>query len=233
MVVGQVLAGRYELVERVGGMGEVWRATDQELRRDVAIERAVSGDVWHEVHHPNIVAVHDVIDDGDDRFQVMEYFPARSLADILHTDGALPPRDAAEIGAQVAGALVAMHAKGMAHRDITPGDVLVAEDGTTKLTGLWSVGPPTDLYSLGATLFAAVEGTPYQPQAVPQRAEGLAPVITGLVQPDPSNRPTAQLARQMLLKIAEPAPYSLAVRVGMVAMFVALVVITVLVVVDN
>ncbi|MFE0022809.1 protein kinase [Amycolatopsis sp. NPDC059021] len=241
MIEGQVFAHRYELVERIGegGMGEVWRAIDRELRRDVAVKRASAGDVdqvRHEarvgagVQHPNVVTVFDVIEDGDERLLVMEYFSSRDLADLLDTEGVLPPRRVAAIGAQVATALAAMHAKGIVHRDIKPGNVLVAEDGTTKLTDLgiatWRDrtltgcdqvgGTPSymapevtagkaatsasDVFSLGATLFVAVEGTSHQEATAARRAGRLDPVISALLEPDPSKRPTVGQARKMLLR---------------------------------
>ncbi|MFE0020893.1 serine/threonine-protein kinase [Amycolatopsis sp. NPDC059021] len=236
---GQVLAGRYELVERIGagGMGEVWCATDKELRRAVAVKRATTGDtdqlrrearIGAGMQHPNVVTVFDVIPDGNDRLLVMEYFPAPNLAEILNNEGTLPPRRAAEIGAQIASALAAMHAKGIVHRDITPGNVLVAGNGTAKLTDLgiaiWRdltltgidrvggtrgfVAPEvtkgrvatsaSDIFALGATLFATVEGTPYQPPGTPRRAGRLAPVLSAMLEQDPAKRPTAEQARRML-----------------------------------
>ncbi|MER6878615.1 serine/threonine-protein kinase, partial [Amycolatopsis sp. NPDC000673] len=147
MAAPQVIAGRYRLEERLGagGMGVVWRASDLELRRTVALKRSLDGDepqirrearLGAALQHPNIVAVYDSVSDGADRWLVMEYLPARSLAEIVHADGVLTPERAAAVGVQIAGALAAMHARGMVHRDLTPGNVLVADDGTAKLADL-------------------------------------------------------------------------------------------------
>jgi hypothetical protein len=209
-------------------MGEVWRATDLELRRVVALKLATTGDgeatrrearIGAGLHHPNVISVFDVVLDGDRRWLVMEYLPARSLAEICRTDGPVAPALAARIGAQVATALSAMHAKGMVHRDITLANVLVTEDGTAKLADLgvamWdevtltgsatnagTVGyrapevlrghratPAADLYSLGVTLSAAAEG---------RMDKRLARVVAALTDHDPARRPDADKAVRLL-----------------------------------
>ncbi|MFC0111872.1 serine/threonine-protein kinase [Kibdelosporangium aridum] len=229
---GDVIAGRYRLEDAVGagGMGMVWRATDLELRREVALKQASSGNgeetrrearIGAGLHHPNVIVVFDVVVEGDQRWLVMEYLPARSLADICQADGPMAPSLVARVGAQIATALSAMHAKGMVHRDVTPSNILVTDDGVAKLADLgiaaWGqvtltgtardAGTPgyvapevldghgatsaSDLYSLGAALSAAVEGHP--------RLDGrLAGVLSALTDPDPDRRPTAAKAAQLL-----------------------------------
>lgn len=232
MRIGDIVAGRYQLEEAVGagGMGEVWRATDVELRRVVALKRATTGDsgetrrearIGAGLHHPNVISVFDVVVEDEQRWLVMEYLPARSLAEICRTGGPIAPELATRIGAQVAAALSAMHAKGMVHRDITQANILVTEDGTAKLADLgvamWDqvtltgsaklAGTPgyvapevmeghrataaSDLYSLGVTLSAAVEGHP-------RRDERLTRVLTALTDADPAKRPTAEKTAQLL-----------------------------------
>jgi serine/threonine protein kinase len=178
-------------------MGVVWRATDLELRRAVAIKQANSGDgeqirrearLGAGLQHPNVIAVFDVLNEAGERWLVMEYLPSRSLAEILHADGSMPASRVAHIGAQITAALAAMHANGMVHRDVKPGNVLVAGDGTAKLTDLgiamWSeitttggaqapgtpgyiapeviegnpATPASDMYALGITLSVVVAG---------------------------------------------------------------------------
>ena len=214
-------------------MGVVWRATDLELRRVVAVKRTNTGDgeqlrrearIGAGLQHPNVISVFDVVVEDGERWLVMEYLPARSLAEILRTDGPLTPSAAAHVGAQVAAALSAMHAKGMVHRDITPGNVLVAEDGTAKLTDLgiamWSevtvtgsaqspgtpgflapevaqgsaATPAADMYALGVTLSAAVEG------AADRGA--LTGVLSQLTTETPSRRLSAEAAAGRLRKVA-------------------------------
>ena len=267
MRVGQLIAGRYRLDERIGagGMGVVWRATDQELHRTVSLKRANAPDATDRarkradreartianLNHPHIVTLLDAVtDDEDMRWLVMEYVPSRSLAEILQERRRLPPEDVARIGTQIASALQAVHAKDVVHRDVKPGNILVGDDGVAKLTDFgisrplwndttatdsgWIGGTPAylapevaggkeptaaaDVFSLGATLYAAVEGTPpfgevdNPLQAVhraasgevppPRRAGALAPALTALLDRDPANRPNAAAARRLLREVA-------------------------------
>jgi serine/threonine protein kinase len=251
-----LIAERYRLDEQigVGGMGVVWRATDTELGRVVALKQSQQGDngqirrearIGAGLHHPRVVTVFDVVHDGDGRWLVMEYLPSRSLSTILATDGPLSPDAAARIGAQIADALAAMHEQGMAHRDVKPGNILVTDTGIAKLadfgvarwadvtvTDSGNVGgtpgylapevadghearAPADVFSLGATLFAAVEGgSPWGDgergpfaqlrraatgEVAPmERAGPLAPVLTELMRKAPADRPTALAAKSLL-----------------------------------
>ena len=127
-------------------MGEVWRATDTELGRDVALKRALdatSGDDAERlrrearaaagVHHPNVVTLFDVVEDAGQRWLVMEFVPARSLAELIADEGPLRAADVATMGASLATALAAVHAAGVVHRDIKPANVLVRADGQATL----------------------------------------------------------------------------------------------------
>ncbi|GAA2836124.1 protein kinase domain-containing protein [Crossiella cryophila] len=260
---GQVIAQRYQLTDQIGsgGMGIVWRATDLELGRVVALKRSQTGDhgqirrearIGAGLHHPHVVTVFDVALDGEDRWLVMEYLPSRSLAAVVAEDGPLDPVTAARIGAQLAGALAVMHRHGMVHRDVKPANVLLTEDGTAKLTDLgisrWSevtrtnseqvggtVGylapevangaealAPSDVFSLGATLFAVVEGIgpwggdelgPYAQlrraaagDLQPARRSGpLAPVLAELLQTAPGERPSAARSQELCAAVVTSA----------------------------
>ncbi|WP_037365130.1 serine/threonine-protein kinase [Amycolatopsis orientalis] len=267
MHADQLIADRYRLLERVGsgGMGVVWRAHDDRLGREVALKQArlsdvVSGRTLRRearlaagVLHPNVVTFFDVAADGDELWLVMEYVPSRSLAEILAAEGRLPARTVAELGVQIAAALGAVHAHGIVHRDVKPGNVLIASDGRAKLTDFGIsrsvrtdetvtdsplIGgtpdylapevaqghPPTaasDVFSLGATLFAAVEGAPpfsggneyatirrVAEGTVPRarHADGLAPTLELLMRREPAERPTAVSAAELLAEGIDALP---------------------------
>jgi hypothetical protein len=220
-------------------------ATGGDIRADLERE----ADIARRIAHPNVIAVHGVVGEANDCWLVMEHFPSSSLA----TMGPLPARQVAAIGAQVADALTAAHAADVVHRDITPGNILVGADGTAKVTDFgisaWRaatvtssgkisgtaayVSPevadgegakaPSDVFSLGATLFAAVEGVPpfgagdpdvivvriREARSVPATKAGpLEPVLAALMHRDRAGRPTAAQAKDMLDAVADgrPAP---------------------------
>lgn len=156
---GRLVAGRYRLVERIGqgGMGTVWRARDEVLGREVAVKRLhVSPQLDAEelatrharttreaqaaarINHPNVVSVHDVVDDAGLPCIVMEYVPSVTLGDVIKETalegGSVPPRETARIGRGMIAALRAAHAAGVLHRDVKPGNVLLGEDGRVVLT---------------------------------------------------------------------------------------------------
>ncbi|WP_326588464.1 protein kinase domain-containing protein [Streptomyces sp. NBC_01294] len=267
---GAVLAGRYRLVEPIGrgGMGKVWRAHDELLHRTVAVKELTAGlyvaqadrDVMHartqkearaaaRIQHPAVVTVHDVLEHDDRPWIVMEYIDGPSLAEAAKAAGRIEPREAARIGLHVLGALRAAHAVGVLHRDVKPGNVLLAKDGRVLLTDFGiaaiegdssitrtgeivgsidylapervtggSPDPASDLWSLGATLYTAVEArSPFrrtspisslqavvndEPPALRQ-AGALGPVITALLRKDPAERPSATEVEQLLLEAME------------------------------
>jgi serine/threonine protein kinase len=149
---GQLIADRYRLEERVGSgaMGVVWRAQDELLRRTVAVKQLLvqsgvdgseasaramrEGRIAARLQHPNAVTVYDAADVDGSPWLVMEFVPAPSLATVLAQRGNLKPDVVIRLGAQIASALAAAHAAGIVHRDIKPGNVLLAEDGTAKIT---------------------------------------------------------------------------------------------------
>ena len=185
---GRMLAGRYRLasVAGRGGMGSVWRARDEMLKRDVAVKEVIfpggGSDADRHVlrertlrearaaarlNHPNIVIVHDVFDEAGRPWIVMEFVRARSLQDIVDADGPLPPRRAADVGRQTLAALRAAHDIGVLHRDVKPSNVLITDDGRAVLTdfGIAYVEGDTTLTQTGLII-----GSPAY--IAPERARG-------------------------------------------------------------
>ncbi|WP_410577610.1 serine/threonine-protein kinase [Amycolatopsis sp. lyj-108] len=153
---GRLVAGRYRIAGRIGtgAMGAVWQAHDEVLGRTVAIKQLLlqpgleahdaedarqrtmrEGRIAARLHHPNAISVFDVVtDDNGQPCLIMEYLNSTSLAQVLQEERTLPPTEVARIGAQVAAALTEAHAVGIVHRDIKPGNILLAPNGTVKIT---------------------------------------------------------------------------------------------------
>lgn len=150
---GRLIAGRYRLEARLGrgGMGTVWRATDELLGRQVAVKELNLDDdldetdasVYRErslreartvaqIKHPNVIVLHDVVEQDDRPWIVMELVDGGSLADRLASGGPLAPREAARIAVALLGALRVAHSRGVLHRDIKPANVLL-EAGTGRV----------------------------------------------------------------------------------------------------
>ncbi|HET6355821.1 serine/threonine-protein kinase [Streptomyces sp.] len=143
---GRLIAGRYRLYERIGrgGMGTVWRAGDELLGREVAVKKL---HVPHHlqddelatlyertrrearsaarINHPNVVVVHDVLEDEGLPCIVMEYVRSRTLGEVIKKDGPVSPLEAARVGRGMIAALRAAHRAGVLHRDVKPANVLL------------------------------------------------------------------------------------------------------------
>lgn len=146
----KILAGRYELIEKIGdgGMAVVYKAKDRLLNRFVAIKilkpeyirdpkfidsfrresQASAG-----LSHPNIVSVYDVGKEGNIYYIVMEVLEGDTLSDVIRQEGRLDEMRAIDIAKQVAMALSTAHKKNIIHRDVKPHNILMSEDGTAKI----------------------------------------------------------------------------------------------------
>lgn len=200
-----LIGGRYQTVRPIGrgGMGIVWLARDTVLGREVAAKQI--GDFPGEsegetrramrearaaaaLNHPNVVAIYDVTEHEGTPWLVMEYVAGPTLSSAIRQRGPMTPKGAADLGAQLAGALAAAHRAGIVHRDIKPANVLIGggrpkigdfgiarEGGEEPVTQAGMVtGTPTymapevavgrdhqeaaDVWALGATIYFAVEG---------------------------------------------------------------------------
>jgi hypothetical protein len=253
---GHLVAGRYRLLRTlaVGGMSRVWLARDELLGRQVAIkqcalpaglspaERDLLGGLtlrearaFAQVSDPHVIRILDVLPDAEQPWLVMEYVASRSLLEVIHQSGPLPPARVAAVGLAVVRGLIAAGRAGVRHADVKPANVLVGADGRIVLADfgpavtaegireLAGAGivlgspkyvaperlsggactPESDLWSLGATLYHAVEGRPpYVRDSIdetlqaildgepppPRRAGPLTAVLTGLLRHDPAER---------------------------------------------
>ena len=257
-------------------MGVVWQARDERLQRLVAVKQLLlqperspraadeararalrEARIAARLHHPNAIVVYDVAEHEGEPCLVMEYLPSRSLAAVLSERGCLPVPEVAAIGRQIASALDAAHAVHIVHRDVKPGNILITDDGTAKITdfgvsravgditvtqtGMMAGTPaylapeaargqvPTsasDVFSLGATLYAALEGRgPFgesdNPLALlhavaggqvqpPRHVGPLSTLLMRLLATDPAARPDMHRVSLELTEVrtGEPAPGS-------------------------
>jgi serine/threonine-protein kinase len=177
--------GKCRLLELIGrgGMGSVYLAEHLFLRRRVAI-KVLSRDLSAQpeaverfereaiasakLDHPNIVRIHDVDEEDGRPYIVMEFVEGEDLEDVLQREAPLPVKRSVEIAREVALALDHAHRAGLVHRDVTPGNVLLARDGRIKITdfGLAMPANKADVNEDGTVM-----GTPFY--VSPEQAQGL------------------------------------------------------------
>ncbi|HEU4749580.1 MAG TPA: Stk1 family PASTA domain-containing Ser/Thr kinase, partial [Acidimicrobiia bacterium] len=181
------LTDRYHLASHLarGGMADVYQGQDTLLGRRVAVKMLhaqYSNDeafvkrfrreaqAAANLAHPNIVGIYDWGQADTTYFIVMELVDGRSMRDVLRSEGALLPRRAAEIGLEVASALSAAHRAGLVHRDIKPGNILLATNGSVKVTDFGIARAWDDSQELtrtGAVIGTATYFSPEQAQGAP------------------------------------------------------------------
>ncbi|MFI9427383.1 serine/threonine-protein kinase [Streptomyces achromogenes] len=186
----RLIAGRYRLEERVGrgGMGVVWRASDEVLGRRVAVKEFLPDDSLPDddarrrrdrtfrearavcqLRHPHIIVVHDVVEHDGRPYLVMELVDGPSLAERIARDGPVGPGEAARIGIALLSAVHTAHEAGVLHRDIKPANVLI-ESGTDRVVltdfGIAQVEGATTLTETGSFV-----GSPEY--TAPERMSGL------------------------------------------------------------
>ncbi|MGW1555336.1 protein kinase domain-containing protein [Streptomyces sp. NPDC002144] len=252
-------------------MGRVWRAADEMLDRPVAIkEMRIDGldaedtrtrrertlreaRATARIDHPNVVRVYDVVDEGERLWIVMELVEGRSLERLMVESGSLSPRETARIGLGLVAALRQVHARGVLHRDIKPGNVLVEAAGERVVLTDFGIaalqdakaltmvgmlvgspdymaperisgrpqGPPSDIWSLGATLCAALGGRSpfsrdttlatlhavlYEEPELPAAAGHLRSILAAILEKEPEVRPGLDELTSALHPVAFPAP---------------------------
>jgi len=271
---GDLIADRYRLVTKLGSgaMGVVWEARDERLQRQVALkqlrpqpaldteERDLANQramrearISARLHHPNAVTVFDVVEHEGQPCLILQFVPSMPLSTVLREGGPLAENEAAQVGAQVASALAAAHQAGIVHRDVKPGNILIADDGTAlvsdfgisrahgdatlTMTGMVhgtpaflapevargaDATPASDVFSLGATLYATLEGHPpfgSDPSAIailhraaegiidpPERSGALAPVLLEMLSGDPAARPSMASVAERLEQLRPTRP---------------------------
>jgi serine/threonine protein kinase len=269
-----LIADRYRLLRRIGsgGMGVVWEGMDERLERRVALkqfyrqsegstreaelanQRALrEARLTARLQHPHAVPVFDAVEQDGLLWLIMQFIPSITLAAVLQESGPLQPNEAAKVGAEVASALAAAHAVGIVHRDVKPGNILIADDGTALISDFGiarALGDATltssgmihgtpaylapevarggeadfasDVFSLGSTLYSALEGRPpfgiddntmallhrvasgqFTP---PQHSGVLAPVILQMLSTDTDARPKMSAVAEHLAHLAVGGP---------------------------
>jgi serine/threonine-protein kinase PpkA len=218
----------YEIIDVVGagGMGEVYRARDTRLNRDVAIKvlpehLAVDPDALARfereaqavaaLSHPNILAIHDFGRHGDVTYAVTELLEGETLR-VRLTGGALPTRRALEYAIQIVGGIAAAHERGIVHRDLKPENILVRDDGIVALTD-FGIAKHVGML-ITDTGAGDVVGTPYYlspEQAMGNRVDARADLYSlgvMLFEMLTGTKPYhAESARELLRKhVEEPVP---------------------------
>ena len=184
----RVLGNRYEITKAIarGGMARVYLARDRSLDRPVAVKELVPEFAADEsfverfrreaqaaanLTHPNIVGVYDWGTQDNTYFIIMEYVDGPVLSKVLRDEGPLHPRRAAELASEVAAALGFAHSRGVVHRDVKPGNVILTSSGQAKVTDFGIAramsAPEENLTQAGSVMGTATYFSPEQAQGLP------------------------------------------------------------------
>jgi len=233
MKIGQIVKERYEILEILGegGMAFVYKARDTQLERFVAIKTLKPNYVNQEtfvdrfkreaktaanLNHPNIVQIFDWGIEEEPYF-VMEYIEGNTLTSIIAKNRSISLSDVLFIGAQVSSGLHAAHQKGLVHRDIKPGNIMITPDGKVKVTDFGIVSlqnEESDITKTGSILGTASYISPEQAQGKPVSIESdlyslgtvLYELITGKA-PFNGDSPISTATKHLTEKPDKPSLY--------------------------
>jgi len=233
MKIGQIVKERYEILEILGegGMAFVYKARDMQLERFVAIKTLKPNYVNQEtfvdrfkreaktaanLNHPNIVQIFDWGIEEEPYF-VMEYIEGNTLTSIIAKNRTISLSDILFIGAQVSSGLHAAHQKGLVHRDIKPGNIMITPDGKVKVTDFGIVSlqnEESDITKTGSILGTASYISPEQAQGKPVSIESdlyslgtvLYELITGRA-PFSGDSPISTATKHLTEKPEKPSLY--------------------------
>ena len=233
MKIGQIVKERYEILEILGegGMAFVYKARDTQLERFVAIKTLKPNYVNQEtfvdrfkreaktaanLNHPNIVQIFDWGIEEEPYF-VMEYIEGNTLTSIIAKNRTISLSDILFIGAQVSSGLHAAHQKGLVHRDIKPGNIMITPDGKVKVTDFGIVSlqnEESDITKTGSILGTASYISPEQAQGKPVSIESdlyslgtvLYELITGRA-PFSGDSPISTATKHLTEKPEKPSLY--------------------------
>ncbi len=252
---GTLLAQRYRIVSLLGrgGMGEVYRANDLLLGQTVALKFLPAQWTSHEaalarfrnevriarqISHPNVCRVYDIGEAEKPTYLSMEYVDGEDLASLLRRIGRLAPDKALEIARQLCAGLAAAHDKGVVHRDLKPGNIMLDGQGRLRITDFGLAGVAgevkdirsgtrgymapeqqsghevtarSDIYALGVVLHEVFTGKrPSADSSHPELAPEVDRVIRRCLAVDPAKRPESALAVSAALPGGDPLAAALA-----------------------